>query len=141
MPLVFVDTWAWLALALRNDQHHEMAKKRHTEFVATGSKYVTTDYVLAELITQLHRNLPFEQADRFAAAVLTAIELQQYRLERVTPPRFDAAWQMRRRYSDKPAISFVDFTSFVVMRELGISLAFTGDVHFVQVNLGFQLVP
>ena len=45
------------------------------------------------------------------------------------------------QYHDKPDISFVDFTSMVVMQDLGITDVFSGDRHFLQVNLGFQLVP
>lgn len=45
------------------------------------------------------------------------------------------------KYHDKPDISFVDFTSMVVMQDLGIQDVFTGDAHFRQVNLGFRLVP
>lgn len=140
---VFVDTWAWiaLALALRCDQYHEIAKRQHAVFVAAGREYLTTDYVLSELITQLYRVLPSEQAEAYMAAVLAAIEAGQYRLERVTTERFSAAWQLRRRYADKPTISFVDLTSFVVMQELGIQEAFTGDTHFERVNLGFRLFP
>jgi predicted nucleic acid-binding protein len=48
---------------------------------------------------------------------------------------------MRQKYHDKPGISFVDFTSMVVMQDLGIVDVFTGDDHFRQVNLGFQLHP
>jgi predicted nucleic acid-binding protein len=48
---------------------------------------------------------------------------------------------MRQKYNDKPDISFVDFTSMVVLPDLGITEVFTGDAHFRQVNLGFQLVP
>ena len=138
---VFVDTWAWVALALRRDQHHEKAKRQHAEFVAAGYTYVLTDYVLAELVTQLYRILPPDQAETYISAVFAAIELGQYRLERISAERFDAAWRLRRRYADKPTISFVDFTSFVVMRELTIQDAFTGDAHFEQVNLGFRLLP
>lgn len=35
----------------------------------------------------------------------------------------------------------VDFTSIVVMRDLGITDVFTGDAHFLHVGLGFHLVP
>ena len=41
--MIFVDTWAWLALALRRDQHHESAKRFHAEIVRSGRQYVTTD--------------------------------------------------------------------------------------------------
>jgi uncharacterized protein len=141
MSLVFVDTWAWLALALRRDQHHEAAKVQHSAFVATGRQYLTTDYVLTELITQLYRDLPAAQAEEFLVAVFAAVESEQYRLERISSDRFEAAWQLRRRYADKPTILFVDFTSFVVMRELGIEDVFTGDAHFQKVNMGFKAHP
>ena len=139
--MVFIDTWAWLALALRRDQHHDAAKKQHAEFVKAGRIYVTTDYVLSELITQLYRFLPASESQTFVAALLAAIDAAQIRLQRVTPEQFEAAWQLRQRYDDKPTISFVDFTSFVVMRDLAIVDVFTGDKHFSQVNLGFSLLP
>ena len=139
--MVFVDTWAWMALALRRDQHHEKAKRQHAEFVAVGRVYITTDYVLSELITQLYRLLPSDEADAFVSAVLSAIESGEYRLERISPARFASAWQLRRQYADKPTISFVDFTSFVVMQELSVQEAFTGDAHFEQVNLGIRILP
>ena len=138
--LVFVDTWAWLALALRRDQHHAAAKQLHHSLVAAGRKYVTTDYVLAELATQLYRSASAPQAEAFFAAVLLAVDAGTYRLERVSADRFAEAWRLRRVYADKPDISFVDLTSFVVMSELGITDAFNGDAHFTQVNLGFQLL-
>jgi len=34
--LIFVDTWAWLALSNRKDTHHELAKKEYEELKAAG---------------------------------------------------------------------------------------------------------
>ena len=48
---------------------------------------------------------------------------------------------LRLKLHDKPTISFTDLTSMVVMEELGINQVMTGDAHFSQVGLGFQLVP
>jgi predicted nucleic acid-binding protein len=141
MSMVFVDTWAWLALALRRDQHHASAQRQHTEFLKAKCTYVTTDYVLSESISRLYRDIESGAAEAFVMAILNAAENGIYRLERVTPDRFDAAWQLRCQYADKPDISFVDFTSFVVMKELGIDEVFTGDSHFEKVNLGFRLLP
>jgi predicted nucleic acid-binding protein len=59
----------------------------------------------------------------------------------LTPLQFRSAWRLRQKYHDKPDISFVDFTSMVVMQDLGLTDIFTGDVHFKQVNLGFCLLP
>ncbi|MEX0717288.1 MAG: hypothetical protein WD066_11910 [Planctomycetaceae bacterium] len=102
---------------------------------------MTTDFVLGELITHLFGLLPAEQATCFVAAVIAAAESGGHHLVHVSPQQFREAWSMRQQYSDKPDISFVDLTSFVVMRELGMQDVFTGDRHFRQVNLGFQLFP
>jgi uncharacterized protein len=120
MSMVFIDSWAWIALALSRDQHHDSAQRQHSEFVANGRMYVTTDYILSELNTRLYRALDATRAEKFLEAVLSGIGTGTYRLERITQHRFDAAWSLRRKYADKPAVSFVDFTSFVVMRELEI---------------------
>ncbi|MBI5214243.1 MAG: hypothetical protein HY960_00660 [Ignavibacteriae bacterium] len=50
------------------------------------------------------------------------------------------AFQLLQHYYDKPDISFVDFTSFVIMQEEKITNVFSGDRHFEQVNLGFHLL-
>jgi uncharacterized protein len=138
---VFVDTWAWIALALRRDQNHLAAKEQHAKFIASGSTYVTTNLIIGELVTQLYRVLPAGQAQRFVESLFTAIESRAYTMEWISPAQFTEAWQLRRKFADKPSISFVDFTSFVVARELGIRQIFTGDDHFRQANMGFELKP
>ena len=59
-------------------------------------------------------------------------------LQWVDEPRFNSAWSLRGRYEDKPDISFTDLTTFVIMKELGISKIFTGDQHFERANLGLR---
>ena len=81
------------------------------------------------------------QAQSFINALLASVASGQYLQVHVSPDQFRRAWAMRQKYHDKPDISFVDFTSMVVMQDLGIAEVFTGDDHFRQVNLGFQLVP
>ncbi len=48
--MIFVDTWAWVALALKLDQHHSKAKRAHKQLLRAKRQYVTTDYVLSEVI-------------------------------------------------------------------------------------------
>lgn len=59
----------------------------------------------------------------------------------MTRERLSRAWRLRLRYRDKPRISPTDLTSFVVMRELGLRHALTGDAHFEQVGLNFSKLP
>jgi predicted nucleic acid-binding protein len=138
---VFVDTWAWIALALKRDQYHLAAMAQHQEFVKQRRQYVTTNFVLSELITQLNLLLAHTRAQEFVAAILTAADTGDYRLVHISANQFRLAWDLRKKYHDKPDISFVDFTSMAVMQDLGIVDVFTGDTHFRQVNLGFQLFP
>ena len=139
--LVFVDTWAWLALSNRKDVHHELARKSYEEVKTAGYRLVTSDYVLDEVITALFRNVIFASAVQFIESLFTATSNDQIKLERITETRFKVAWLQRKKYQDKPDISFTDFTSFVLMQELVINKVFTGDSHFESVNLGFEIIP
>ena len=139
--MIFVDTWAWVALADRSDPYHRVAKLEHRSRRKRRDLYVTTDWVLGETITYLYDALPAQQARSFINSLTSAANTGHCRLVRLTHAQFDQAWEMRQKYSDKPDISFVDFTSMVVMQDLGIAEVFSGDEHFVQVNLGFRLVP
>ena len=139
--MIFVDTWAWLALAVKRDQFHAAAKAQHQKFLAAKSRYVTTDFVLGELISRLYRTGPVVRAQGYVRALFAKVDGGDYLLVHVSADQFRRAWQMRQKYHDKADMSFVDFTSMVVMQDLGIVEVFTGDDHFRQVNLGFQLVP
>jgi predicted nucleic acid-binding protein len=138
---IFVDAWAWLALSNRKDLHHEVAKKEYGEMKAAGCRMVTSDYVLDEVITALFRNVVFSSAIEFIESLFAAIKDNQIKLERITESRFKTAWSLRKQYQDKLDISFTDLTSFVLMQELAINSVFTGDAHFNQVNLGFEIIP
>lgn len=139
--LIFVDAWAWLALSNRKDAHHELAKRSYTEIKAVGYRLVTSDYVLDEVITALFRSVAFGSAVQFVDSLFAAIRSNRIMLERITEARFKVAWSLRKRYRDKPDISFTDLTSFVLMQELWINKVFTGDSHFEKVNLGFEILP
>lgn len=139
--MIFVDTWAWVGLALKRDQHHRRIKAQHKALRRAGQQYVTSDFVLSELIAHLYSTLTPDQAQAFINNVLASSDAGLYQLIHVSPQQFRRAWQLRQKYHDKPDISFVDFTSMVVMQDMGIADIFTGDAHFEYVNLGFRLHP
>lgn len=139
--MIFVDTWAWVALALKRDQHHGRVKVQHRTFQRAHRQYVTTDFLLSEVIAHLYTTLTTDQAQSFINNLLVSADTGTYQLVHVSAQQFRRAWELRQRYHDKPDISFVDFTSMVVMQDVGIRDIFTGDIHFQQVNLGFRLLP
>jgi predicted nucleic acid-binding protein len=138
---LFVDTWGWLVLANDRDPAFGALSAIRAGAANQRGAWVTTDYVLDETMTRLFAMTPFADARRFSQGIFAASRVELLDIEHVTPERFSRTWRLRLRYHDKPRISFTDLTSFVVMRELGISHVLTGDAHFEQVGMGFVRLP
>lgn len=138
---LFIDTWAWLALRDKKESRHEEVKDFYSRFRGRKGIIYTSDYVLDETITLLFRRLPFDTAKESLTKIDNAIEEGYLQMEWVTPERFEEAKVLRLKYQDKPKISFTDFISMVVMKELGIEDILTEDEHFEHVGMGFQHKP
>lgn len=139
-PRLFIDTWGWIALADDREALHERAVAERRKRTAP-KMLITTDYVLDETLTRLFSRADFEKARLFAQGIFASAAAGLLLIERIDAARFEAAYRMRLRHRDKARISFTDFTSFVVMKELNIRDALTLDSHFEQVQLGFRCVP
>jgi uncharacterized protein len=139
--LIFVDTWAWLALARAKDPYHKAAAEQHRRFQKENRRSLTTDFVLNELISLLFSSLPFDESRRFMDGLFRSFANGRRELVFVTPEQFHEAYRLRLMFHDKPDISFVDLTSIAVMRDRGIHEVFTGDAHFRRVGMGFHLYP
>lgn len=70
-----------------------------------------------------------------------AAESNNLTVDKINAPRFSSAWEFRKRFKDKPLISFTDFTTIAIMQEMGIKQILTRDDHFMHVGMGLQLVP
>lgn len=138
---LFLDTWGWLVLSDKKDPAYTAVSKFYRDFRQKGGGAYSSDYILDETLTLLFRKAPFAQARKYMEGVLQMAKEGYLQLERVTPQRFEKAWELRLRYEDKPGISFTDLTSFVIMRELGAGEVLTEDSHFEGVNLSFLRVP
>jgi len=138
---VLIDTWGWLALGHRRDARHQEVKAFYQALRKQGVRLYTTDYVLDEVISLLFRREAFEESIRFTDGIFQASHKAQLTIERVTSERFTSAWALRKRFQDKPKISFTDLTSMVIMQERSITKILTDDDHFTHVGMGFQKVP
>lgn len=134
MSTVFVDTSALYALFSAADAQHEQAVEILRELKRRRSSLVTTDIVMIESYVLVHARgsrhglLSFRSAigrSRWLQTLSTSVEQRSQ------------AWELLDRRTDE-TYSFVDATSFVVMRALGLEQAFTFDVHFAQE--GFQVL-
>jgi predicted nucleic acid-binding protein len=102
---------------------------------------VTSDYVLDELITRLFRRRPFPGAAEFVEGILLSVARGHYILAPVNELRFARALHLRRKFSDKPRISFTDLTSMAIMQELRVLDVLTADENFLQAGMGFRIHP
>lgn len=139
--MLFIDTWGWLTLRDRREARHKEVKTYYQEVQKQNGRIYTTDSVLDETYTLLFKRLPYsfarESVERLNEAVLNSYLL----IEWITPERFEEAKILRMKYQDKPRISFTDLTSIVVMNKLKIVNILTEDAHFIQVGMGFIVVP
>ncbi|PSB26038.1 type II toxin-antitoxin system VapC family toxin [Stenomitos frigidus] len=138
---IFIDTWGWLALGHRADNYHQTVKEIYQHLRQTQAQMHTSDYVLDELISLLFGRELFQEATGFVEGIFAATELGQLQIHRVTSQHFAQAWGLRKRFQDKPLISFTDLTSMVMMQEQGILSVLTQDDHFLQIGMGFVKVP
>jgi predicted nucleic acid-binding protein len=138
---IFVDTRGWLAYGHRRDAHHNEVKGLLETCVSNHTLVHTSDYVLDELITLLFRRESYDEAVRFLDGLLADSARGTLQIQRLTTERFQAALELRKRFRDKPDISFTDLTTMAVMRELQITAVVTEDNHFLHVGMGFQRLP
>ena len=137
----FINTWGWMALGHRADSSHAEVADLLRSLRAQRVPLYTTDYVLDELITLLYRRETFVEATRFVQTLLAARGIDRFTIVPVTAERFDATWELRQRFDDKPRISFTDLTSMAVMQEFAIGQVVSDDHHFLEVGFGFRLTP
>jgi len=130
---VFVDTGAWIALALTLDPLHAQALQTWERLLSAGALLRTSIPVVLETFTFLDRNTARDAA---VAWKDSAMGVKGLKLLTVTPSDLQQAWRFFQR-RDLHKLSAVDATSFVVMEREGIRIAFTFDHHFAAA--GFRL--
>jgi predicted nucleic acid-binding protein len=131
---VFVDSGAWIALALSRDPLHGQAREQWDLLRGAGAALHTSIPVIIETFTFLDRNANRDVALAWKEAV------HKPRMVTVVPCELrdlEHSWDYFRR-QDLHKLSAVDASSFAIMRRMRIRLAYTFDHHFAVV--GFRLV-
>jgi predicted nucleic acid-binding protein len=132
---IFVDTGAWFAVQASDDAHHRRAAATLAALTDAGYVFVTSNLVIGETYTLLRYSSGHGAAWRFMDALR-----QSRRLERVfiTEGLEQQAYDILHNFADQ-AFSFVDGTSFALMRHQRLTRAFAFDSHFA--TAGFTLIP
>lgn len=131
---VFVDSGAWIALALTRDPLHARAREQWDLLHGAAAKLHTSVPVVIETFTFLERNANRDVALTWKEAIYRPGTV------RILPCELrdlEQSWEYFRR-TDLHKLSAVDATSFIIMKRARIRLAFTFDHHFSAI--GFRLV-
>lgn len=117
----FADTSFFVALQFRRDAHHADAR---AIWEAGPGPVLTSNHVAGETWTFLRRRV----GHRAAMLFLDAISRSPITIRHIEPATEEDAWRWLARH-DEREYSFVDATSFALMRRLRIreALAFDGD--------------
>lgn len=131
---VFVDSGAWIALALARDPLHVSAREQWDILQRAGARLHTSVPVVIETFTFLDRNANRDVALAWKNAIAKpgAVKLLSCELRDL-----EEAWDYFRRF-DLHKLSAVDATSFAIMKRAKIRVAYAFDHHFAMV--GFRLV-
>ena len=133
--MIFIDTGAFLARYLLNDQHHRRAVAIWEKLGSNHENCVTSNFVLDETFTLLGRRAGYGFAVQRAKNIYASQALTVCRPDRENEIR---ALQFFSKYADQH-VSFTDCISFVLMKREKINRVFSFDKHFKLA--GFHVIP
>ena len=131
---VFIDTSGWYALTDPGDAEHAAAVRRFRRLGELRRILVTTNQVVGESYTLLRKRLGYRPAHE----LLVRMRRTSF-VHRIFVPEAweEEAERLLEQYDDQ-VFSYVDATSFVTMRRLGIQRALAFDRDFL--IAGFALL-
>jgi hypothetical protein len=132
---VFVDTGAWFAGLVSNDQHHALAMSHRATLLKRGSLLVTSNLVVHETTMLLERKASRRAAIRFLREIYSDSMVEIIHADRTVESE---GLEIYQKYQDQD-YSITDSISFAIMRRLGISHCFAFDRHFQ--TMGFHVDP
>jgi predicted nucleic acid-binding protein len=138
MQLLFIDTSAFYAIADTSDRRHQSVSKFSDNAIG---KYqlVTTNYILDELHTLLLAHIGYHVAVTYKKEIDKLIDVEILEIIWIDEAIANQSWQIFEKFNIDKEWSFTDCTSYVVMKQKGITEAFTLDRHFTQ--MGFVQYP
>jgi predicted nucleic acid-binding protein len=131
---VFADSSAWYAVTNRRDGNHSIAVQRFDRLTRQGRSIITTNYVISETYTLLRTRAGFDPAWEFLRRIHTSTRISRI----YVPENWEEDVERLLAQFDDQVFSYVDATSFVTLRRLGIHEAFSFDRDFL--IAGFALM-
>ena len=123
---LFIDSSAFVALRSVEDPAHRRALQLMQAVGNDYAEFVTSHFIIAESITVISQKVSHHDAVDFRDH-----DIADIRVMRITEELEYQAFEIFRNLTSKN-VSFIDCTSFALMRSLGLTTAFAFDDHFKQ---------
>jgi len=133
---IFIDSSAFIALYLSDDDFHQPAKKLLEELKEKQIGLVTSNFVLDETYTFLRAKINKKTAIGFAEFLAENTDI--IKIIRITVGDEKKAFVYFRTLNGR-GVSFTDCSSFALMKRLGLKTVFTFDKDFGKA--GFKIIP
>ncbi|MEK7875563.1 MAG: PIN domain-containing protein, partial [Pseudomonadota bacterium] len=117
---MFVDSGAWFAIQVSDDAHHRAARQVFPVILERCRSLVTSNLVIGETYTLLRITKGYREAKQFLDTLAHSNKLERMV---VTEHLEQQAYGILERFSGH-AFSFVDATSFALMRQARMRHAF-----------------
>ncbi len=130
MIKIFVDTAGWACFIDKSQTQHKETAKIFEEIKKENGKFITTSYILAELVALLgsHFHISRSIIINFIENIKKSFYVEIIYIDKNID---DDAWKLLKKYQDKNW-SLTDCTSFIVMQQQNITDSLTTDHHFKQ---------
>ncbi len=130
MSDIFADTAGWGHLVDPTQAQHVQAATLYRVGRQQGRKFITTNYILTELVALL--TSPLRIPRPAIIAFINSLKTSPYvEIVHIDATLDEQAWELLSQRQDK-AWSLVDCASFVVMKQRGLLEVLTTDEHFEQ---------
>lgn len=131
--LVFVDSSAFISSLVSNEGNFKQATTIIKRLEAEGALLITTNMIIAEVLTVLSMKHGKELALTFGEQIRD----NSLEIAHVNQDLFESAWQIFKREKSKN-LGFVDCVSFAFIKNFRIPSAFAFDKQFLR--RGFEVL-
>jgi len=130
---IFIDTSAFFAILDSGDEFHKESKNAFLELIGSKGVFHSSNYIIIETMVLVQNRLGLDALRAFQDDIVPIINIHWVD-ERIHNIAVSSLLIARRKN-----ISFIDYTSFELMRLLGLKKVFTFDKHFEEQS--FKLLP
>lgn len=125
---IYVDTSAWFSLIYKRDKYHQETSNLYKKLLENNNRFLTTNLVIGETYTLIRYRI--KENSSLAYEFLDIIE-DSLRINKIFVNQGieKNAYKILRQYKENK-FSYVDATSFALMKKNNLKYALTLDEHF-----------